>query len=287
MTMRLPPLPRLRPKAVVPLVFVLLIGLGGFFVYAKSDASAAIRAASLLPYPAALVGARVILAEQILKEARMVQTFSGKTGQAVPESKELRGEILDQKIESALARNELARHNLFVSPALVDGQYLKLAGEHGGTQQIEKILRDLYGIGPGQFKEMIADRLSIDLVREKLLVAVFVRHILVAEEGVANDVVRELREGKDFGEAAKTYSKDAASKDNGGELGWLYRGQLPAPVEEVAFSANVGGVSNPVQTDLGWEIVLISDRRGSIDASYEQWLSDEKKATKTIILLRR
>jgi hypothetical protein len=285
--MRIPNLPKPTTGIAVFTIAILLVVAGGFSVYVKPDSDASGNFAKILPYPAALVGPRIVLSDTILSETKTVQTFATKTGQGVPAPSELRRQILDQKIETALARNELARRNQYVTPAMVDAQYAKLTSENEGEEQVEKVLQDLYGIGPKEFKKMIADRLALDLVRENLLSAVFVRHILVAEEGLANDVVKQIREGKDFAEAAKTFSKDSASKDKGGELGWVYRGQLATSVEEAAFKANIGEVQNPVKTDLGWEIIQVSDRRGSIDKSYETWLSDAKKETKIVILLRR
>lgn len=285
--MRFPRFPRWSPKVFAPSAVLILLVVGALLVYGKPESSAAQSAAKLFPYPAALVGPRIVLAKSIFLEVGMVQTFSEKTGQAVPPPGELRSQVLEKKIEIALAKNELASKNEFVSWQLVNAQVERLSAEQGGVPQVEKVLRDLYGVGIREFRTMVAEQLAFDLLRDRLLSSVSVRHILVAEEGEANDIVKQLNEGKDFAELAKTYSKDAASKDNGGDLGWVYRGQFQGALEEAVFGAELGQVAGPIQTDLGWEIIRVDDKRGVIDKSYEVWLSDAKSSTKTFILLRR
>jgi peptidyl-prolyl cis-trans isomerase C len=87
------------------------------------------------------------------------------------------------------------------------------------------------------------------------------RHILVDSKDRAREVYEKLAHGSDFGQLAKQYSKDPGSKDQGGELGFFVRGQMVPQFEEVAFRLKKGEISEPVESQFGWHIVRVDDRR--------------------------
>lgn len=87
------------------------------------------------------------------------------------------------------------------------------------------------------------------------------RHILVDTREEADEVARLLAEGQDFAQLAARVSQDPATRFEGGDLGYFTReGILPA-FARVAFSTPVGAVSAPFQTEYGWHVVTITDRR--------------------------
>ena len=88
-------------------------------------------------------------------------------------------------------------------------------------------------------------------------------HILVKEEDKAKEIVAKLKGGDDkaFAEAAKANSLDPGSKDDGGSLGYFGRGQMVPQFEEAAFKLQKGEVSAPIQTQFGWHIIKVEDRR--------------------------
>lgn len=73
----------------------------------------------------------------------------------------------------------------------------------------------------------------------------------------ADSIVRELRKGADFATAAKRFSQDPASQEQGGDLGWFRRGQMVKEFEQVAFSQKPGVVSEPVESPFGFHIIQI------------------------------
>lgn len=89
---------------------------------------------------------------------------------------------------------------------------------------------------------------------------VWARHILVADEAAALDVIKRINEGEDFGELAKTLSTDTASGLSGGDLGWFAKGAMVLPFEETAFALNPGEISQPVKSDFGYHIIQVIDR---------------------------
>lgn len=75
-----------------------------------------------------------------------------------------------------------------------------------------------------------------------------VRQILVRDESLANQILKDMRSGVSFEDAARRYSR-APNAPRGGEVGWVERQQLPRLFEETIFSLGRGQVSGVVQTD--------------------------------------
>ena len=90
------------------------------------------------------------------------------------------------------------------------------------------------------------------------------RHILVADEARANELLAQVRGGADFAEVARASSVDEGSAVNGGELGWFDQSRMVAPFADAAFAGKPGKIVGPVQTRFGWHIISIDDRRAAI-----------------------
>jgi peptidyl-prolyl cis-trans isomerase SurA len=73
----------------------------------------------------------------------------------------------------------------------------------------------------------------------------------------ADSIVLELRRGADFATAAKRFSQDPGSKDQGGSLNWFRRGVMVPEFERVAFSLRPGVVSDPVESPFGYHIIQV------------------------------
>ena len=85
------------------------------------------------------------------------------------------------------------------------------------------------------------------------------RHILVAEEDEAREVIEELQQGADFQELARTRST-GPSGPNGGDLGWFSPDSMVAPFADAASLMEVGTFSvEPVETRFGWHVILLED----------------------------
>lgn len=87
------------------------------------------------------------------------------------------------------------------------------------------------------------------------------RHILVETEAKAKEVYELIAHGEDFARMAKQHSKDPGSKDEGGDLGYFTRGQMVPVFEEAATKLKNGQVSQPVQSQFGWHIIKLEDKR--------------------------
>ncbi len=87
------------------------------------------------------------------------------------------------------------------------------------------------------------------------------RHILVESEIKAKEIFEKIAHGEDFARMAKQHSKDPGSKEEGGDLGYFARGQMVPVFEETAFKLKKGDVSLPVQSQFGWHIIKLEDKR--------------------------
>ena len=115
------------------------------------------------------------------------------------------------------------------------------------------------------YNNFIADETS----REEIKAS----HILMDTESEAIDVINMLNDGDDFVELAKNKST-GPSGPSGGDLGWFKRGQMVPPFEKAAFSLNKNEITQrPVQTQFGWHVIKIFDKRIPEAPSYESMKS--------------
>jgi peptidyl-prolyl cis-trans isomerase C len=94
------------------------------------------------------------------------------------------------------------------------------------------------------------------------------RHILVATEAEAKEVEDRLKKGEDFATVAKEKSTDTSAE--GGDLGFFARGQMLKPFEDAAFALEVGQISEPVQTQFGWHIIKVEEKRDQPLPTFDQ-----------------
>jgi peptidyl-prolyl cis-trans isomerase SurA len=73
----------------------------------------------------------------------------------------------------------------------------------------------------------------------------------------ADSIVLELRRGADFATAARRFSQDPGSKEQGGSLNWFRRGVMVPEFERVAFALKPGVVSDPVESPFGYHIIQV------------------------------
>lgn len=101
-------------------------------------------------------------------------------------------------------------------------------------------------------------------------------HILKETEKEAEAVLLNLEKDGDFAAAARKESTDDATRDKGGEIGYVTEGQ-PIPgigqapeLSKAILAANAGDVTGPVQTSRGWHIVKILEKQDAVRRSFEE-----------------
>jgi len=95
------------------------------------------------------------------------------------------------------------------------------------------------------------------------------RHILVPTEGEAQEAASRIAEGEAFEDVAAELSQDPGSAERGGDLGFFTRDRMVAPFAEAAFALEPGQVSGPVQSQFGWHVIQVEERRDRPTPSFE------------------
>ncbi len=158
----------------------------------------------------------------------------------------------------------LIENQLFAEAA--EGDKLASSAEFDGRMQYwrRRALRDTYFDTSVKNSVSEADAKSFYDEQVKQLKPeqeVKARHILVESEDKAKEIAEKIAHGADFAEMAKEHSKDPGTKDEGGTLGYFSRGQMVPQFEEAAFKLEKGDISQPVQTQFGWHLIQVEDKR--------------------------
>lgn len=108
--------------------------------------------------------------------------------------------------------------------------------------------------------------------RERFRVPPKVRasHILLSSREEAQKVREALDRGESFEELTQDHSLDRSSREEGGELGWIEAGRAVPEFEQAAFALEPGAYSNPVETQFGWHIIRVSEKREAEYSSLDE-----------------
>ena len=201
---------------------------------------------------------------------------------------------LDQLVNQQLLIQAAEEAKIKVDEAVVNKQFDEIQSNYPSKAIFEEELRNS-GLTTKELKNLLRTNLKIEKLQEQILEDIEVtetdlqnayeeinaRHILIQPEQdgdeareaaleEAKQVILELEEGTDFAVAAEAYSADTGSKVNGGELGWFGRGQMVEPFEKAAFAATVGEIVGPVESQFGFHIIQVTERKEATGAEFEQ-----------------
>jgi len=140
-----------------------------------------------------------------------------------------------------------------------------------------------------QLKQYYTDHLSDYRVPDRVKAA----HILFKTTGktaaqikgiekTAEDVLAKIKAGANFGEMARKYSDDS-SASNGGDIGWIVRGQTVKEFEDTAFAMKPGQLSGLVHTSYGIHIIKVLDKQTAHLESFD----DVKDAISSTLMKRQ
>jgi foldase protein PrsA len=209
-------------------------------------------------------------------------------------------EALSAMIDDKVVALELKKEKVSVSDKEIDAELAVYVENAGGDEAFTAALEQ-NDMTEKKFKENIVDYLSIrkiiapriDITDEQIKAyfdeniesfneeeQVEASHVLVKDEATAKKVAKKHADGEDFVALAKEFSTDEASAANGGELGFFPRGKMVAEFEEAAFSMKVDTISEPVKTEHGYHIILVTDKKAAKKAVF----NDHKEEIKELLL---
>jgi peptidyl-prolyl cis-trans isomerase C len=128
-------------------------------------------------------------------------------------------------------------------------------------------------------KQAVSDTITSEAIKaeyDRIVAAmpaedeVHARHILVTTEDDAKAIKAELDAGADFAALAREKSIEPGAAQSGGDLGYFKAAMMVKPFADAAFAMQVGEISNPVQTQFGWHIIKVEDRRPAAKPTLEQ-----------------
>ncbi|OGD63955.1 hypothetical protein A2215_01280 [Candidatus Berkelbacteria bacterium RIFOXYA2_FULL_43_10] len=254
--------------------------------------------AKIVPFPAVVSTSGIVTIAEFNHTKDYITHFYSETDQADYEESALNEQIVDQLIEARVIKNEANKRKIVVSKEEVDLAMNQIAETNGGEGEISKALEELYGLSVGEFRKLVSNQLLRDKINKELISRVSVRHILVRVVEDATDAQveetkqkitgyrNEIINGLDFSEAAKKYSEDVGSNEDGGKLEAFSRSEMVAEFEDVAFSAKTGEISEPFKTSFGWHFMEVLEKRGEIDMSFEDFLAQLRARAVTVQLYR-
>jgi len=184
---------------------------------------------------------------------------------------EVSSAMLDQFVEEIIISEYAAAHGVEVPAEKIAAAVRTEAGatviEKRDDMRREKLLATLSAEIPepspaeiqAYYEQHQSDFRSGEEVR--------VRQILVHDEALANDIVKQLKSGASFAELSAQHSH-AANAKRGGEIGFVSRRELPKMFEEEIFRLRPGEISKVIQTDSSFHIFRVDERRapGTLDA---------------------
>jgi len=86
----------------------------------------------------------------------------------------------------------------------------------------------------------------------------------------AGDILKRIKAGEDFAKLATEVSDDPGSKIKGGDLGFFPKGRMVPDFEKAAFSLKPGEISDIIETQFGFHIIKVEERKDAVLEPYEK-----------------
>ncbi len=189
--------------------------------------------------------------------------------QALPD--EMRG--MPPQMLFPLIVNQLVDQKALLIEAQKEGLAKDPAAQKAMQAAADQALQNVYLtrlVGPQVTDEAIKAAYASNYAGKPGEKEVHARHILVADEKTADDIIRQLKGGGDFAALSKKYSTDKAAASNGGDLGWFKQGDMLPEFSTAAFAMGKGQVSDhPVHTRYGWHVIQVLDTRVSAPPAFD------------------
>ncbi len=197
---------------------------------------------------------------------------------------------LQTLIQQSLIDQAAAQFNITVSAEEVEQEFQGLMTSAGGGEAWQQWLAS-NSYTEDELRATLRETLLTSRVRDRItgdlsqpVLQAHARHILVATQDEANQLLVRLQSGEDFAALAAQYSLDSSSSSNGGDLGWFTSEELLEPtLSQIAFQLQPGQIAGPIQTSLGYHIIQMieiaqreidPEKRAQLGQSrFESWLN--------------
>lgn len=248
----------------------------------------------VIPYPAALVDYRLVSLHDYRKELDSTKHYQGKlqgidfnAEEGKVQLERLEKDILEQMINNEIVEKETKDFDLSVSKVEINDEYSKIVKANGGEEKVEEILKEYYQWSVKEFKDKIKLYLLTQKLQEKVASDDAINQ---KQKEKAEDILAQLKEGKDFKKLAGKYSEDQTNAANGGYLGLISKGQKDdSALDEAVFSLKKGKISGVVKIKGGYAIFKLDSIKGKKRAAryilikykdFTEWMDEQKNEAK-------
>jgi peptidyl-prolyl cis-trans isomerase C len=231
----------------------------------------------------------------------------------------VRGQILESLINQELLYQSSKKNNIKVDQKTIDERYDSIKKRFKTEEEFKEAIANM-NVTEATIRTQLEKGLAIDELLKKKVVKdlavteeesrnfynenpeqfkqaeqVKASHILIKVQPTADEAKKtearkkiesvqgKLKKGDEFADVAKEYS-EGPSKSRGGDLGYFKRGQMVKPFEDAAFSMNVDQVSGVVETQFGYHIIKVTDKKPASTSTYPEvkdQLQEQLKQQKT------
>jgi peptidyl-prolyl cis-trans isomerase C len=228
---------------------------------------------------------------------RVIGFYDQEQQKMIEKNPQLKEAILWQIVQG-LVIAKIAKDKGFDKRPEIKGQQEMMVTNFLATQYIQKEVLDKVTITEAKTKAYYKDHQDAFKTPEMIRV----RHILLkaapptaseeekkAVKEKAEKVLERLKNGEDFAKVAAEVSDDPGTKDKGGDLDFFPKGSMIPAFEEAAFALKPGEMSGLVETEYGFHIIKMEEKKEAVIEPYdkikdkvkEQALQDMKKAAAT------
>jgi parvulin-like peptidyl-prolyl isomerase len=248
---------------------------------------------------AAVVNGAPIEFEEYQRQVAQVEAFfeqeglDAESGEGRERLEQARRQVLEQMIDQELIRQAAEEMGISISDEELDASIADIIAQSGGEEEFNQSLQAT-GTTYEDFRQMLLDQLLSEAVYASVTASInsvaeqaHARHILLPTRERAEEVLARLQSGEDFAYLAREYSEDVSSRETGGDMGFFPRGVMPPEVEDVAFSLEVGEISQIVESQFGFHVLQVLEREEREIAvevfenlrqqTFMQWLQEQRE----------
>lgn len=259
----------------------------------------------------AIVNGSVITGEEFNRELSPIKQRISQQKQKISSAQleGIRNEILDNLINLELLFQESQNNEIKVEKEAIDSQMNVLKQKFSNDTEFKKFLSEL-NLSESALKLKIKKAIAIQKlietqIAQKIKISdeeskvyydtypdlfkqpeqIKASHILIKVESGADEIKKseakqkikniqqKLNKSENFAALAKEFS-EGPSKNNGGDLGYFQRGQMVKSFEDVAFSLKIDEVSDIVETQFGYHLIKVVDKKPEKTIAYENVKED-------------
>lgn len=286
-------------RPVIKIMVVMTLTLAATLVFAEEKKAPAGKAA--------IVNGVAISKGDFDREMDFFIKRANQRGQQIPDEQMgmMKNQVLESLIDRELLYQESKKKGIKIDPQEVTDQFQKIKQRYPSEDKFKELLGQM-GLTESDVKGQIERGMAIQQLIDKEVTAkikiddaevksyydanpqlfqqpeqVKASHILIkvnadapqAKKDEARKKIESVQEkaknGEDFATLAKTYS-EGPSGPNGGDLGYFRRGQMVKPFEDAAFSLKPNETSGIVETQFGYHLIKVVDKKPAHQLSYAE-----------------